>query len=853
MTEPAGTFTIRCSCGSEIVVSDEQRGGSVYCESCGREITVPESKPALEGATQTAGPIPASSAQPSRRRRTSSEPVEHPPARRAVFSDQSAASLALQVVAERACTHCGHRMPVRLRELGKPVRCPQCKKPASGPDEIKGLGSAPGSTADRARVEIVPCRSRSWWSLSRSLFAFATLVLVVLAGAAMTSTGPAADLWQMVWTVSPPPLLPPDPTGETELQDLPPDQAPQITLAAIEALLQQPDLGVALAEARWLLEQLQALQTSPDDPRLVRLNLLIADLEQRLAERNRPSGGADVVQEFRDLLQAIRVELKARNLEAARSAAVEAREFYVRFPDELGFLSRSFRQLEDAVLQLEFEMGGVERIEDQLNTALREARAGNVTEAIQARAEALQSARYATAVSPQDEEHLKELNREIDEPLRLAIGRRALTFAQELQDAGDREARDREILAGRAALEGLLSETISPLIKQLEEVSSNVIENPRASPRGGELAFLHAYESVIEQYGRGDLDQFVLPAVDAWEAAGDDAGRQQQVTEVVLNMAERTAHEVLREVDANPALVRSAAVVRAQLQRLAPWSWEDRLKALLQSLDQAIHEVATNELEAATAAAAEGDYARAARLLEIAVAANDEFVNRQAESLRADWERRASEQTSLKQLHQLADSGDIVAAAREAAIFLRDYADSAHRQEVEDLQRAIEPELAPAVTAALQGAEDHLRADRFLEFRELLTGLDGIPIPDASRAEYDRLVQEAQRLVSRADVLFRQAQEYQRMLSESDVLQLLERLPTVVALDPTHADAARLYQKAKQRGVDYATIRLRKAETQHRIRGSWEAGSLEMLRTVLKLDPEGESGKQAQRYLDEAS
>ena len=835
---------VRCQCGATVAFDDELRGTSVYCDSCGREVAIPERDVALSPREA----IPGRSPSPLRLR---AGPQFRQGGRYSQSGVRMSRSRAWWRTARALCTH---RFPVTLGELGTTVYCPRCGLEAPSADELKGF-AGPVRPPATPRVEIRAPWRRNWSGLSRGLLALVALAGVVIIGAVMTTRGGGRewlDGFRPVAAMAPPPTPVMRPADEPVLRDEPDAEPPEITLATIEALLAQPDPAVALAEARWLLEQLQALGVAGDDPRIVRLTALIDELDQRLARLRESPSGSNAVQQFRSLLQQAREALKLKETGGARAALDEARELFAASPDELGFLGRSLRQLEEALRQLEFELGGVQRIETQLRTALREAEAGNVTEAIRARAEALQTARYASMMSAEDEEQLKELNREIDEPLRLAIGRRALTLARELQELGDKVARDREIRLGKGAIEGLLSETIAGLIDSLNDVSSSVIENPTATPRGRDLAFLHAYESLIEQSGRGDLDEFVLPAMDAWEAAGKDGEQKQQVTEIVLDMAERTASEALRELDGDPSAATDAGVVRNQLQRLSAWSWEPRMPALMKSLDEAIREVASAQLEEAITLAEHGDYQGAVELLKVAVATNDDFVSRRAAELQADWERRASEAELLAHLQSLVAGEEYLAGAREAALFLRDYPESSHTSEVLELQRTIDAALEPAIAASLQQAEQLIAEKQFGDFRRLLSGFDGVPIPADALAQYDRLRGEADRLKTRADVLYRQAQSFQRMLTEKDVRELLERLPGVIELDPEHAEASRLYEKAKQRGGDYARIRLDRAETQFRLRKRWDAAGVELLREVVKLDPDGFSGRQALQYLEQA-
>ncbi len=82
------------------------------------------------------------------------------------------------------------------------------------------------------------------------------------------------------------------------------------------------------------------------------------------------------------------------------------------------------------------------------------------------------------------------------------------------------------------------------------------------------------------------------------------------------------------------------------------------------------------------------------------------------------------------------------------------------------------------------------------------------------------------------------------MLNADDILLLLEELPKVLALNPSHEGARALLNEARKRAQPRAALLLQALK-----RARKPSDYKERLGKILKLDPDGPSGDQARTLL----
>lgn len=574
------TFACR-HCGFDVSFHEEDRGLEVYCDSCGRENVVPAES--VESPEEPAG---VTDREPDARSTVS------------VFSHQGAARVERRIVGEETCL-CGAEIPVCVEDYGGTVYCPSCAAEIQVGGTLRGgkYRVAREETQDDSQGKPTPGGKRRirWLHSPLGLAAMSLVALSAAAGGYFTWQHPQAVL-DVVRVVSPwrqpsgaelpPPRAPapPDP-----LEALPTEIEPdhEITLESIESLRSRPDPIEALVQARVWHEALHQQGASEDDERLAALAEVIEMLTAKLAPQ--AEGPPVELAEFRRLVQAIAEALKSGDLGAARKALDGAEGYLEQHADELTPHCGRYLQLASRVRSEEARHSGADRIGALLAKAEEALKAGNVTEGLEAEAEA----RFLALWSSLSDEEFKELDereRRLRAEIRFGQGRRAVEDARRCQQARDVDARNREVRRAFSLLPGLSESRIGPLLAQVRPWAAEADRSPKrlrvTSGVAREIDRRDRYEDVLGHYGRADAAGLVPACREFHALLSDDAPserRRRKIERMLFDVLEYEIVVKLQALDAaneEDAFVERLSEVRRWLDQAEPWQASHRWKAL---------------------------------------------------------------------------------------------------------------------------------------------------------------------------------------------------------------------------------------------------------------------------------
>jgi hypothetical protein len=667
----------------------------------------------------------------------------------------------------------------------------------------------------------------------------------------------------------------PRPEGEEEADDLepvPPDPA-AITLRVIEGLMRSRNYSAALIQARIWQEALRDLGVPADDRRLVRLEQVIQVLARKLTPP--PKGPPPYVAKFRDLVQSLADQLKAKDVEAARQAAREAEQLLEAHAEELGSHSRRYLMLNAKLREEELLLEGAERIRSllrQTRGSLEQAdqlldhsnwskAADKVTESLESEARA----KYLAWVAPLTEQEQAEFDqtvRRLIPELRLARGKRAVADARRCADAGDLRARDQAIARARARLPGLPGSQIQRWLDDAEKISLMSGPQQANSTVGNQIEVRERYERVLEHYGTGDHAKVVDACLEAAQLLAptqrESGSLHDKLGQLALEVLEPTITRLLAPLvgQASDAEVAQAVEqARGSLGRLTAWRTNPRWKVLNGAIGKKAGQLGEHIIQRASELAEEDKLAEAIAEVAPAERVGDPAIADRAKDLRqkcqAELELRASLQAQTecwRQIDRLRQDGNELQAWREVGLFIRRFPDSPRNAHAADLRGQLQATLQQKAEVQLDESEQRLQEKNWSEFYDAFAALEPEPLSPTQRTRWEKLKHAREELQQRAAGAFLLLEKSKPMTLKSDVLALMEGLPKVLELDPKHSEAAELLQQSRQRGRQWAEKDLKAAAMwKLRIPEKYPA----RLEEVIRLDPAGPHGASARRLLDE--
>lgn len=848
--------SIRCPhCRHPFPFAEEERGQAVYCPSCGKACLVPP-----------AAPVAAAAGAPARAAGPPAAPP--PPARPGVFRR----SFATSKVAEVHCLACGHTVPVTVAVLGGKVPCPRC----GAPTPTAGAVAAPQPAADapplRPQPEPLPWwRPRSAWAV----FALAVLGGLLVVGVVVVWQRPLV-LTELARLVSPTPVRPWEPGDGTgpEVKDKKGAEK-EITLEDIEALLRRPDAAEALVEAQAWQIQLTDRGVPRTDRRQVRLAEVIKELAARLVPPKGPPPA--YVDEFRGLVRQLREALTAGDLVAGRRAVDRADALLTAHPRELAPYSQAFVELKKKLEKLEREVKGVQEIRDGFTRARELARkfAGpgqpprwDVTRALEDEARAKFIA-LRTPLEPAEEDELDRLARELAPDLLFARGKRAAEEAAACERDGDSRTRDLLVDEAEAVLPGLRHEGVEEALATARAARSKPVPGGDSSELGREVAFRRAYEAALVPFAAGELgetsaatvERALKPCCEAHTALAAIPPLKPEwgarLAAVALDLVERAVEERVALHNDTPELRQKLLEARVMLDQAAPWKDDPRWRKLDAIVRNRGEEAGSRALAHASELAKKDDWEGALRATEAAEALGKPEVADQARDLTRKWKaelklrtERAAADEHWKRLGQLEGAEKLLERWRELQLFLGRYPAAPQRKDA----RALADELLPRVRARadelLVRLEGHARDKDWAAFRRLSEVLLAAPL---SPAQAERVNQQnetvAEEVRGEAKTKFNALKaKYEFMIGPEEIVALLEGLPKVLELDPAHAAAKALLEKALARGKGLATHLYKNVDE---VRPQGEKAYRERLELIGRLDPDGLAGETARGLVEQ--
>lgn len=883
-------------CGSAIRFEEEDRGGEVYCPSCGRANLIPEARStAPEPVTvppqspppvkpSSAPPIPPLVARPApppvmapsgSRGSGGAAPATRAPRRSAkVFGWDGAIEVSATVVGKVTCL-CLAENPVVIDvtvadyETGA-VYCPNCHASIPVGDSLLKAAAAQAQTPEQEQAAAALSLKPKPRSRRAILFRTAALLLVsgsVLYGGYLAwrypESVPFGDYlpWNnpLVGSGTQPPHSSPDQrSNEHPTEPPPPKPERAITLADIAQLLQRPEARQALIEAQLWRQMLMDRDVPESDARRAQLEQVIQTLTERLTPQ--PTPPPPFIAEFRGYVQQLRDALAAENLTTARQANQKAEALFNVHPQELAPFSRSYLSLKAKLQHLELLREGVQKVETLLVQARNLARKESVAEAIEQEARARFLA-LRTPMSKDDETRLNTLIDALRPELLLARGKRAVQEAERCLSEGNAKTLSQLVREARTVLPGLPESQIIAEIKKLEEIEKKKIDRTGSSLFDREIVYRFLYEKALENLGAGEIAQTATACQQAHQELTELPQHQQQrsklLGDLVFEVLEPMTMEVIALPDRDQQLTARLLSARKTLDSASPWSNDPRWRKLDVALRQRGVAIALNALEQAIALGRKDELQQAVTTAQTSLMLGEAEVVNQAKELIGQWQKELDLRASLKeqdrhwkQIEQLRKENKILEAWGEVRRFQRRFPDSPRLKEAKALNGQLAAEAESKIGGIVREA-DSLRAKQdWKAFRQLYELLRSIALPAKFEPQMQQFREELDRLARQAEGRFAQVKaKYARMFNQEQVMTLLEELPRVLEMNPNLEEARMLYQTAVKDGQARATKLMATAQYLK------EIGHFSRYRTRLqeisRLDPEGATGNEARKLLEE--
>lgn len=847
--------TTACThCGFTVRFEEEDRGFEVYCDSCGRSNLIPAASEAAASETAASETAASEAAESETDRSTVS-----------VFTAGGTAQAEQQVVADEVCL-CGTKIPVRVEDYGGMVYCPSCAAEIQvgstlADGKYRVARQAEGQDEQPKSVPVSKPRLR----LVRSPLGVTALLVVAVSAAAggyYTWRHPQAvvDAVRVILPSSQPKAakVPPrqDPSeGQPPPVSIVPD--PPITMDLIEALLKGPDFAEALVQAQIWQETLRAQGAAQDDPRLLKLAQVIETLMEKLAPK--PSGPPAELTEFRRLVQAIADALKATNLPAARKALNRAEAFLKKHQDALAPYCQRMLLLKARLQSQEAAVAGVRGIEKMLDAARRDLAAGKVTEALESEARA-KFAALSTPLTDAEFKGLDEKERGLIPQIQLACGKRAVDDAHRCHQAGDRQARNRQVRRAFSLLPGLPESQVNPLLERVQLWAEEAGKSRAAAEPKTEIARSiqrrDRYEALLKHYGDADCAKLSEACREYAGLLGDDEQSQQQhrqVEDMLFDVLEREIAGRLQTL-APPEQKEKFSEQLSQIRRIldrADWCQQShRWKALDGAIRQQGNRLAQTALDEARAMAEEDNLKEAIGRIAEAERTGPTETARRARQLREKWQAeldyradQAAQRQSWQRIQSLlAKPNQELLVWKELQLFSKRFPDSPRSQEIARLKTQTKRAIEAKIAQRIQYARDQLEKQQWARARTAVELLQAAPIPPSQRPLLDEMVKRLDELEQRAENELALLGYHKKLFTEENCLAVLRALPRILAMDPNNKQAQALLERARRQ----AAVRARKL-INSAIQFKIDRPSVykALLERAIRLDPNGQYGKKA--------
>lgn len=795
------------------------------------------------------------------------------------------------------CKHCGTAIPFEELDRGFEVYCKSCGRANAVPRaEPPGGATGPEPSAREATPPVPPIESaRSSRPAQRPvLFSprsrkprtgrrFHPLwipLLAALIGVCLwTATQVPEDVLRRLvnphWADD---VLESDESGEglSEGGDTAPETPfepvpdPEVTLTRIEQLLDRSDRREALVQAQVWEELLRDQGAADGDARHARLQGIIVRLKAEIA----PSD-AEIAKRLGEFDQALRTTgeaLSSSDAARARNSWDQAWGLFRNRSEELAFGARRLLTLKVRLQTQEAMVGGAGGIERCFEQAGKALDSGEPLEAAREEARARFLARITPGLSEADAQRLHALARRTASRLQLARGKRAAAEAREADRLRDPATRDRQAFRAFSLLAGMPEEEIRPVLDGLGPWNQRALQSggPQglpgpSSPLGREIQRRDAYESVLERYAEADAPKLVAAfrefAVAEPSRSSAQAHRSKgyvPAEQFVFDVLERETIARLAPLsghateDLRPALVALGDVLD-QASTAEPHERWRLLDAVLRCESDAL---ARQRLESAIALARRDQLEEAVEGAKWAGRFGGPEARRQAEQLQGVWQaelhlrsRPAVLENAWRRLEALHAKEDrLLEFVREARRFLQRHPRSPHGRVVREWLTAAEPEMPAQITAAIDQTASLLDQQDWSGAWARFALLRSAPIPPPAASAFQELTARFDQVKAEAQREFLLLDEARPLTEESHVVMLLEGLPLVLAKDPEHAEARRLWELARRQGRLRAEKLLNAALS---LRAAKPEACRKRLQRAIQLDAMGPCGKKAEALLDE--
>jgi hypothetical protein len=651
----------------------------------------------------------------------------------------------------------------------------------------------------------------------------------------------------------------------------------RITIKAIEALSTREPPGEALAQAEDWRDLLASLGVPDLDPRVAKLEAMIARLRAQVHPRAHADAPAPELAEFNAQVGALAASLKAlesaRQADAAalsngRAAITRADALLLQHTALLEPTAGTYLQMSTLFRALAARLEGTRPIELLLERAQQRLDANQPTESL----ELLAEFRLATMAMDPADSHRTELVRRYEAinngPLQLALCRRAIDQAERSREAGDADSRDWLVQDAQAYLDTASDRApeldYEPFVRRLNRLRAASPSGRQDSARLAPLKARRDYEDALQSFARWSLDdssRWIECARGFDElAAGpldSEPARAERLANLLLQGL-RVRLEQPRQAAASDAVALSALqCVNESLERVKRWQARDAYRiltlearnlsveltrSLLTRAESQLRELNVEEAlasaERAAGLASGTDDARARKLIEQC---------KEALALRQD---RDAQDKAWAQVQEVVQTHEPVAEWVALARFEKQFPGSAHAEQVAELRRSLEPTVLRQIPALLDRCDSYARERRVADYRGEVDRLETLPLSAEARAAVGKHRRQLAELDAEIDS--RLSLVPARMSTRAELLDVLERLDAVLALDPNHAIALARRKEAWEQARPYAADLLHTVESasgSRRLTPAQRETQNRWLRMLLTLTPPGPTHDRATQLL----
>lgn len=900
---PAKPHSRACTnCHKNSVRFDEDDlGAEEFCSSCGKVNFIPLDALAPTSSSPTTS-APTTSAAKSPPARPDAKKPSRVFGHNEEFEEREAGSI--------QCSRCNHVFSYNVADIGNHVYCPSCQLANyAGPalenspilaDTLPPL--RPQSTSNdnsprRSSVEMRPITETTLTMPGRRiplramLLTSGILLLFVGLGIATGWGGRLPSSWNPWATTSPEDNMDdpetvesadkkttqekttrndnstPQPNNNRNKSNIA-DSAPRpdaraITLAMIEELAHSAvastntdDWQNALIKAQDWQMTLNDHSIAATDPRQIRLRKLIDELTHLLTPKAGPP--PTWIKDFRKILEQLRVALAAERLPDATTLALEGDRLLNEHPVDLAPYSRSFLAMKSKLAQLQARKHGVAKIRATMEAARAAAESGATWSALEAEARAKFLARVTELEKIQVEEFENYFRQTLAPLLLWARGRQAVEDAARCVEQRDITARDRCLAKARSLLPGLPDAKVAPLMARVRELAQTTVRDGKQSPFGKELEVLELYARTLDFYSRDQLQEMVVAAVETRDLAIKYRVRPDIESKLLVLFTEVTQfrlQELMTLPDRSPHWPDQLTSIRKALDSAKCWKDRKEWKTLDAILRDRGEKVAQRLWEQATALAQreQFDQAMDAATKVEALATSD--LAARAKSARIKWQEESARRANAElQRRDWQDIERLVAERRtmDAWHALRTFEKrypTAHKESVAALRQTLEPAVRAQVERLFSKIVKYQEAENWVAMRAACNTLESIPLNATDQDRLTRYLTQLEQLGQRADGRFAELRDRAGvMVSEEQIIEVIEGMTEVLALNPDHEDAKNLLAKAERLGAARAEKLYQAAVWQTKFGNP--KGVKDRLERTIQLNPHGPWGQKAQDLLN---